>query len=76
MPITPKVVDSWNDANGDNKYDVDDGDTYNDNNHNGEFDAYWIAGMSNAKPAQGVHDEVWSRVMVLDVGKTRIAIIS
>lgn len=75
-PITPTIVDTWNDANADNKYNDDDGDTYNDNNTNGKFDAFWIAGMSNAKPAQGVHDEVWSRVMVLDDGESRIAMIS
>ncbi|MEO9894256.1 hypothetical protein [Aurantibacter sp.] len=74
--ITPTIVDTWNDANGNNKYSEDEGDTYNDNNNNGKFDAYWIAGMSNAKPAQGVHDDVWSRVMVLDDGKSRIAMIS
>lgn len=75
-PITPTIVDTWNDANANNKYNEDDGDTYNDNNNNGKFDAFWIAGMSNAKPAQGVHDDVWSRVMVLDDGKSRIAMIS
>lgn len=65
-PITPTIVDTWNDANANNKYNEDDGDTYNDNNYNnnGKFDAFWIAGMSNAKPAQGVHDDVWSRVML------------
>ena len=75
-PITPTIVDTWNDADANNKYDEDKGDTYNDNNKNGKFDAFWIAGMSNAKPAQGVHDDVWSRVMVLDDGKSRIAMIS
>ncbi|WP_273275839.1 hypothetical protein [Maribacter polysiphoniae] len=75
-PITPTIVDTWNDANGDNKYNEKDGDTYNDNNDNGTFDAFWIAGMSNAKPAQGVHDDVWSRVMVLDDGKSRVAMVS
>ena len=74
--ITPTIVDTWNDANADNKYKEDDGDSYNDINDNGKFDAYWIAGMSNAKPAQGVHDDVWSRVMVLDDGNSRIAMIS
>ncbi|HUH48002.1 MAG TPA: hypothetical protein VLZ54_12660, partial [Arenibacter sp.] len=69
-------VDTWNDANGNHKYSKAEGDTYNDNNNNGKFDAYWIAGMSNAKPAQGVHDDVWSRVMVLEDGQTRIALIS
>ncbi len=75
-PITPTIVDTWNDANANNKFSEDDGDTYNDNNNNGKFDAFWIAGMSNAKPAQGVHDDVWSRVMVLDDGKSRVAMIS
>lgn len=74
--ITPTVIDTWNDANNNNKYSEADGDTYNDNNNNGKFDAFWIAGMSNAKPAQGVHDDVWSRVMVLDDGTNRIAMIS
>ena len=74
--ITPTIVDTWNDVNKDNKYNEDDGDTFNDNNNNGKFDAFWIAGMSNAKPAQGVHDDVWSRVMVIDDGKSRIAMIS
>jgi len=74
--ITPTIIDTWNDANADNKYNEEDGDTYNDINNNGKFDAYWIAGMSNAKPAQGVHDDVWSRVMVLDDGNSRIAMIS
>ena len=76
MPITATVIDTWNDANKDFRYNEVDGDTYNDNNNNGEFDAYWIAGMSNKKPAQGVHDDVWSRVMVIDDGKTRIAMVS
>lgn len=74
--ITPTIIDTWNDANKDNKYNEEDGDTFNDNNMNGKFDAFWIAGMSNAKPAQGVHDDVWSRVMVLDDGENRIAMIS
>jgi len=75
-PITPTIIDTWNDANNDFEYDEEDGDTYNDINGNGEFDAYWIAGMSNKKPAQGVHDDVWSRVMVIDDGKSRIAMVS
>lgn len=76
MPITPTIIDTWNDANNDFKYNEDDGDTYNDVNNNGKFDAFWIAGMSNKKPANGVHDDVWARVMVVDDGNTRIALIS
>ena len=76
MPITPIITDTWNDANNDAKYSKDDGDTFNDNNKNGEFDAVWIAGFSNGKPAQGVHDDVWARVMVIDDGETRVAVVS
>ena len=76
MPITPTVIDTWNDVNNDAKYDEDDGDTFNDNNNNGEFDAVWIAGFSNGKPAQGVHDDVWTRVMVIDDEETRVALVS
>lgn len=75
-PITPTIIDTWNDANNDFEYNEEDGDTYNDLNGNGKFDAFWIAGMSNKKPANGIHDEVWSRVMVIDDGKTRIAMVS
>ncbi len=76
MAITPTVVDTWNDVNHDFEYHEEDGDSYNDNNNNGKFDAFWIAGMSNKKPAQGVHDDVWSRVMVIDDGNSRIALVS
>ena len=76
MPITPTVVDTWNDKNHNAKYSEDEGDSYNDNNNNGEFDAVWIAGFSNGKPAQGIHDDVWARVVVIDDNDTRIALVS
>lgn len=74
--ITPEVIDTWNDANGDARYKEADGDTYNDNNNNGKFDAVWIAGFSNGKPANGIHDDVWARVVVVDDGDTRIAMVA
>lgn len=76
QPITPTIIDTWNDNNGDARYKEKDGDTFNDVNNNGKFDAVWIAGFSNGKPAQGVHDEVWSRAMVIDDGQTRIALVA
>jgi hypothetical protein len=76
LPITPEVVDTWNDVNGDAKYREEDGDTYNDNNDNGKFDPIWIAGFSNQRAANGVHDDVWARVVVFDDGQTRLALVS
>ncbi|MEN8228549.1 MAG: hypothetical protein ABFS38_10380 [Bacteroidota bacterium] len=76
LPITPEIVDTWNDSNGDAKFREKEGDTYNDNNNNGKFDAYWIAGFSNQRAANGVHDDVWARVVVFDDGQTRLALVS
>jgi hypothetical protein len=75
VPITPEVPDRWTDANNDHKYKPKDGDTFTDGNGNGKFDPVWIAGFSNSKPANGVHDDVWARTMIFDDGKTRLAIV-
>lgn len=75
LPITPKVPDRWTDKNGDGIYKPKDGDTFTDGNGNGVFDPVWIAGFSNSKPANGVHDDLWARTMVLDDGRTRVALI-
>lgn len=72
--ITPEITDTWNDDNDNARYDK--GETYNDHNGNGRFDAVWIAGFHNNRPANGVHDDVWSRTIVLDDGTTRVALIS
>ncbi|MEN8202412.1 MAG: hypothetical protein ABFS28_07440 [Bacteroidota bacterium] len=76
LPITPQVVDTWNDVNKDAKFREKEGDTYKDNNNNGKFDAYWIAGFSQQRAANGVHDDVWARVMLIDDGRTRLALVS
>lgn len=76
LPITPEVIETWVDVNGDAAFNEDDGDTYDDVNGNGEFDAVWIAGFGNARAANGVHDDLWARTMVLDDGVSRIAIVA
>ncbi|MBT3180279.1 MAG: hypothetical protein HOB40_07045 [Candidatus Marinimicrobia bacterium] len=75
VSITPSGFDTWNDVDSNAKYEPDDGDTYNDLNENSEFDPVWIAGFHNQRPAQGVHDDIWARVMVLETGDTRLAIV-
>ncbi|WP_372934588.1 neutral/alkaline non-lysosomal ceramidase N-terminal domain-containing protein [Mariniphaga sediminis] len=75
VPVTPEVPDRWEDKNGDFKYNPKDGDIFTDGNGNGKFDPVWIAGFSNNKPATGVHDDTWARTMVIDDGKTRLAIV-
>ncbi len=76
LPITPEVLDTWNDINGDAKFREKDGDSYNDLNNNGKFDVIWIAGFSNQRAANGIHDDVWARVVVFDDGAKRLAMVS
>jgi len=76
VSITPEIIDTWNDVDNNAKYEPKKGDTFNDNNKNGKFDAYWIAGFHNRRAANGVHDLLWARTMVVDDGKTRIAMVS
>ena len=76
LSITPVIEDTWNDVDGNAKYEPKKGDTYNDNNGNGKFDAYWLAGFHSRRPANGIHDSVWARTVVIDDGTTRIALIS
>ncbi len=73
MSITPAVPDRWDDKNNNAEYDS--GETFTDGNGNGKFDPVWIAGFGNNKPANGIHDELWARAMVIDDGKTRLAIV-
>jgi hypothetical protein len=75
VAITPEVPEKWVDVNGDAKFNKKDGDYYIDSNGNGKFDAVWLAGFSNSKPANGILDDTWARTMVLDDGTTRLAIV-
>jgi hypothetical protein len=75
VKITPEVPDKWIDKNGDAKYRKKDGDTFIDGNGNGVFDPVWIAGFSNGRAANGIHDDLWARTIVIDDGKTRIAVV-
>jgi hypothetical protein len=75
VTITPEVPDRWEDKDGNAKYEPEKGDTFTDGNGNGKFDPVWIAGFSNSKPANGVHDDTWARTLIVDDGKTRLAIV-
>ena len=41
-----------------------------------DFQAVWLAGFQNGRPASGVRDDNWARAIVLDQGETRIAIVA
>ncbi|HUV12785.1 MAG TPA: hypothetical protein VMY18_04020 [Acidobacteriota bacterium] len=75
VPITPEIQDTWVDSDGDAYYDESKGDHYVDGNGNGKFDPFWLAGFQNRRPANGVHDDLWARTVVIDDGQTKIALV-
>ena len=75
VTITPEVPDRWNDSDANAKYDPKKGDTFTDGNGNGIFDPVWIAGFGNGRAANGIHDDLWARTMIIDDGTTRLAIV-
>lgn len=76
LKITPDFFEKWVDKNNDAAFNEKDGDTFEDTNGNKKFDTYWLAGFSKKRAANGVHDDLWVRTMVLDDGQTRLAVIS
>lgn len=74
--ITPNVPDRWTDNDHNATYQPEKGDTYEDLNHDGVFNSVWMAGFSTGRAANGIHDSLWARTIVLDDGKNRIALTS
>ena len=75
LPITPELIDEWEDINNDAQFDPDI-DKWTDVNGNNQFDAVWMAGFQNKRAAQGVKDDLMAVTAVIDDGQTRIGIIS
>ena len=71
--ITP-TVEPFEDLNGDRNWD--EGEPYTDLNGDGEWTPVWMGGFSSERPALGVHDDLWARVLVIEKGGTRIGIAS
>ena len=75
LSITPDLIDQWVDIDNDAQFNPDI-DLWTDVNGNGEFDAVWMAGFQNQRPAQGIKDDLMAVAVIIDDGKTRIGIIS
>ncbi len=71
--ITPNLADTWIDVNHNAIYEPAKGDSFIDRNQNGKFDAFWLAGFHNRRPAVGVHDDLYARAIVFDDGNLRVA---
>ncbi|MEC7945988.1 MAG: hypothetical protein VX265_00390, partial [Myxococcota bacterium] len=42
----------------------------------GEFQAVWLAGFGQSRPANGVHDPIWARTVAFGTGDTAVALVS
>ena len=42
----------------------------------GEFQAAWLAGFGQSRPANGVHDPLWARTVVTRSGDTSVALVA
>ncbi len=42
----------------------------------GDHQAVWMAGFQNNRPAQGVHDDLWARAVVVEQGPVRLGIVT
>lgn len=74
VDITPTDFETWEDVDKDSKYNPKNGDQFIDKNGNGRFDAVWLAGFHNARPAQGIQDRLWARAMVIKSGDLTLSL--
>jgi hypothetical protein len=74
--ITPELVDTWYDADQNGRFEPAKGDTIIDRNGNHQFDAFWLAGFHQARPASGIHDELWARTVVVSDGIHSVAMVT
>jgi len=76
----------YTDDNGNGRYDPPDpqnpsapSDRFEDTNHNGKWDGPFLAGFRHKKSyytATGVHDPLWTRVLVLQYGDVKVALVA
>jgi hypothetical protein len=76
----------YTDDNGNGRYDAPDplnpsaaSDRFEDTNHNGKWDGPFLAGFRHKKgyyTATGVHDPLWTRVLVLQYGDVKLALVA
>lgn len=70
-------IDSYFDCGEDRLCPEDEGYSSPDAGEGDErFQAMWLAGFQNARPMNGVADDLWARVTVLTQGETTVAVVA
>jgi hypothetical protein len=71
--ISPTLVETeWDDENGDGEWSS--GESFTDVNNNGQFDAVWMAGFGNGRPATSIHHDLWVRAIVFEWNDIRVGL--
>jgi len=71
--VTP-VVETFEDLDGDEQHDED--EPFDDLDDDGKWDPVYMGGFGAHRPALGIQDDLYSRVLVLDKGDIRVGIVS
>jgi hypothetical protein len=79
-PITPTITETFSDANHNFLFDGDMDDPngpekFADTNGNGRFDAVFIAGRGEPRPANSVRDPLWARAVVFRTDQAAVGIV-
>ncbi len=73
--IDPTIVEKdWTDSNDDHEWQA--GEAFVDVNNNGKFDAVWIAGFGNGRPATSIHDSLWARALAFRYNNTTVVFVT
>ncbi|MBW2262061.1 MAG: hypothetical protein JRG91_08825 [Deltaproteobacteria bacterium] len=76
--INPTITE-WMDVDADGDFEFEPhplgDDTWNDVDGDGEWDATWIGGFGNARPARGIGTDLEARAVVLSWKSTTIAVV-
>lgn len=85
MDITPEIVETYTDLNGNNAFDGCNTDPtgtragcdepYDDVDGDGHFDGVWIAGYQTHRAASGVHDPITVGAVVLSLNGDYVALV-
>ena len=86
IDITPEIIETFTDVNGDHNFTgcLDDPtasgtnclEPFDDVDGDGWFDAVFIGGFGPMRPANGVHDPIYARAVVLSHNESYIALVS
>ncbi|HKQ75388.1 MAG TPA: hypothetical protein VJ810_16935 [Blastocatellia bacterium] len=74
--------EKFNDKNGNGVWDAgeefedDEANTAIDPSSKGKYDGIYLAGFGDKRLAASKHDDLWARAVVLEYGRTRIAVVT